>query len=104
MPPQGHPTGFQGLIGARYLTRIQGAEPWQRAFLRIFDFPKFQDAVNCLFHADGWAPRMIPESVVMPRNGLCLAGLALFASAALATPALCDPSTLNVGSSIAFWD
>ena len=50
------------------------------------------------------APRMFPESVKMPRNTLRAARLALFASAALATPALCDPSTLNVGYSIAFWD
>jgi hypothetical protein len=47
---------------------------------------------------------MFPENVKLPRNRRRAAGLALFASAALATPALCDPSTLNVGYSIAFWD
>ena len=47
------------------------------------------------------APRMIPER---PGNRLRLAGLVMVACAALVTPASSDPSTLNVGYTIAFWD
>jgi hypothetical protein len=46
-------------------------------------------------------PRMISER---PENRLRLAGLVVVATAALTTPAFSNPSTLNVGYTISFWD
>jgi hypothetical protein len=76
----------------------------RRESARIFNFLRFRDAVGYRTDADGGVSRMIPQIVLAPKIGPRRILLAVLAFAGLATPARCDPSTLNVGYSIAFWD